>query len=652
MEKEKIKNYIENKIINFENSKRTLESFCVFLESLKVEIDYIALLEEYPIISTLIEDYLKHNKKSIEDRMIENFLSAYQFINNPEEEEIESLEDIEKNLQSLEELEEEFQNSSKGLDPVTVYLREIGKIPLLSKEEEIEVATQVLLGNEAAKKRLAEANLRLVVSIAKRYIGRGVLFLDLIQAGNLGLLEAVNKFDVNKGYKFSTYATWWIRQGITRDIAENGRTVRIPVYMVETINKLFRVQRKLALELGHDPTPEELAQKMDLPVERVKYMMEISQTITSLDKPVSNGEGDEDTTLGDFIPDNRNISIEDQALGNEIAMKIYEQISNLPERQKKVIFERFGLSDGRPKTLEEVGKIMNVTRERVRQIEAKALEKLRRKNKRVEVDDFDDIVLGLRYLMELAAKGESPEIKKDPEPKKGFGPKKEPNETLTKKELNLFLLSLEKREKAILTYRLGLIDGKPKTLKETGLIIHYSSVYVRDLEQKILLQLQNRGVEIKKLKELLPELEEIKEQLKIDTSLYIQSLQKEEETHEQALVSPKQEELPIQLEGFDKRDYYQLLEILNNDYFKSKTAELSTKDFLILSFMCGFYKEKSFSIEAISNFLKEDPQTILEIEKKGLQYYKDQLINLIEQEKEGQSVEEKKLVLKLGLKEN
>lgn len=636
MEKEKIKNYIENKIINFENSKRTLESFCVFLESLKVEIDYIALLEDYPIISTLIEDYLKHNKKNMEDRMIENFLSVYQFINNPEEEEIESLEDIERNLQSLEELEEEFQNSSKSLDPVKVYLREIGKIPLLSKEEEIEVATQVLLGNEAAKKRLAEANLRLVVSIAKRYIGRGVLFLDLIQAGNLGLLEAVNRFDINKGYKFSTYATWWIRQGITRDIADNGRTVRIPVYMVESIYKLFRVRRKLVLELGHEPTSEEIAQEMDLPVERVKYMIEISQDMVSLDKSISNGEGDENTTVGDFIPDNRNISIEDQALGNEIAMKIYEQISNLPERQKKVIFERFGLSDGRPKTLEEVGKIMGVTRERVRQIEKKALGKLRRRNKKVEVEDFDDIVLGLRYLMELAAEGKKPEIKKVPEPKKD--PKISIQDVLN------FILSLKNREKAILTYRLGLIDGKPKTTEEVGSIIHYSTFHTYYLERQIILRLQNQGVEIKRLKELLPKLEEIKEQLKIDTSLYIQSLHQKEELEEQTSVSSKKEEPSI--EQFDKRDYYQLLEILNNEYFKNKTTELSTKDFIILSFMCGFYKKKSFSLEAISNFLQEDPQTILEIEKKGLQYYKDQLINLIEQEKEGQSVEEKKLVLK------
>ncbi len=642
MEKEKIKNYIENKIINFENSKRTLESFCVFLESLKVEIDYIALLEDYPIISTLIENYLKHNKKNMEDRMIENFLSAYQFINNPEEEEIESLEDIERNLQSLEELEEEFQNSSKSLDPVKVYLREIGKIPLLSKEEEIEVATQVLLGNEAAKKRLAEANLRLVVSIAKRYIGRGVLFLDLIQAGNLGLLEAVNRFDINKGYKFSTYATWWIRQGITRDIADNGRTVRIPVYMVESIYKLFRVRRKLVLELGHEPTSEEIAQEMDLPVERVKYMIEISQDMVSLDKSISNGEGDENTTVGDFIPDNRNISIEDQALGNEIAMEIYEQISNLPERQKKVIFERFGLSDGRPKTLEEVGKIMGVTRERVRQIEAKALGKLRRRNKKVEVEDFDDIVLGLRYLMELAAEGKKQEIKKVPKPKKDFGPKKDPKISI--QDVLNFILSLKNREKAILTYRLGLIDGKPKTTEEVGSIIHYSTSHTYYLERQIILRLQNQGVEIKRLKELLPKLEEIKEQLKIDTSLYIQSLHQKEELEEQTSVSSKKEEPSI--EQFDKRDYYQLLEILNNEYFKNKTTELSTKDFIILSFMCGFYKKKSFSLEAISNFLQEDPQKILEIEKKGLQYYKDQLINLIEQEKEGQSVEEKKLVLK------
>ncbi len=258
-------------------------------------------------------------------------------------------------------------------DPVRMYLKEIGKVPLLSAEEEIDLAKRMELGDAEAKKRLAEANLRLVVSIAKRYVGRGMLFLDLIQEGNLGLIKAVEKFDYRKGYKFSTYATWWIRQAITRAIADQARTIRIPVHMVETINKLIRVSRQLLQELGREPAPEEIAAQMNMPVDRVREILKISQEPVSLETPI--GE-EEDSHLGDFIQDDNVPVPADAAAFTLLKEQLEEVLGTLTEREQKVLTLRFGLEDGRARTLEEVGKEFNVTRERIRQIEAKALRKL------------------------------------------------------------------------------------------------------------------------------------------------------------------------------------------------------------------------------------------------------------------------------------
>lgn len=270
-------------------------------------------------------------------------------------------------------------------DPVRMYLKEIGKVPLLSAEEEIELAKRMELGDQEAKKRLAEANLRLVVSIAKRYVGRGMLFLDLIQEGNLGLIKAVEKFDYRKGYKFSTYATWWIRQAITRAIADQARTIRIPVHMVETINKLIRVSRQLLQELGREPTPEEIAEEMNMPVERVREILKISQEPVSLETPI--GE-EEDSHLGDFIQDDNVPVPADAAAFTLLKEQLQEVLGTLTEREQKVLTLRFGLEDGRARTLEEVGKEFNVTRERIRQIEAKALRKLRHPSRSRKLKDY------------------------------------------------------------------------------------------------------------------------------------------------------------------------------------------------------------------------------------------------------------------------
>ena len=272
-------------------------------------------------------------------------------------------------------------------DPVRMYLKEIGKVPLLSAEEEIELAKRMEEGDEAAKKRLAEANLRLVVSIAKRYVGRGMLFLDLIQEGNLGLIKAVEKFDYRKGYKFSTYATWWIRQAITRAIADQARTIRIPVHMVETINKLIRVSRQLLQELGREPQPEEIAEKMDMSVDRVREILKISQEPVSLETPI--GE-EEDSHLGDFIQDDNVPLSADAAAFTLLKEQLVEVLNTLTDREQKVLRLRFGLDDGRARTLEEVGKEFNVTRERIRQIEAKALRKLRHPSRSRKLKDYLD----------------------------------------------------------------------------------------------------------------------------------------------------------------------------------------------------------------------------------------------------------------------
>ena len=270
-------------------------------------------------------------------------------------------------------------------DPVRMYLKEIGKVPLLSAEEEVELAKRMADGDEEAKKRLAEANLRLVVSIAKRYVGRGMLFLDLIQEGNLGLIKAVEKFDYTKGFKFSTYATWWIRQAITRAIADQARTIRIPVHMVETINKLIRTSRNLLQQMGREPTPEEIAKEMEIPVEKVVEIQKIAQDPVSLETPI--GE-EEDSHLGDFIQDEDSPAPHDAASYTLLKEQLEEVMNTLTPREAKVLKLRFGLEDGKSRTLEEVGKEFNVTRERIRQIEAKALRKLRHPSRSKKLRDY------------------------------------------------------------------------------------------------------------------------------------------------------------------------------------------------------------------------------------------------------------------------
>ncbi len=296
------------------------------------------------------------------------------------------------NLQQAAKDEEEFDLSDLSVppgikinDPVRMYLKEIGRVPLLSAEEEIELAKRIEQGDEEAKRRLAEANLRLVVSIAKRYVGRGMLFLDLIQEGNMGLIKAVEKFDYEKGYKFSTYATWWIRQAITRAIADQARTIRIPVHMVETINKLIRVQRQLLQDYGREPSPEEVAAEMELTPEKVREILKIAQEPVSLETPI--GEED-DSHLGDFIEDQEALAPSDAAAYELLKEQLEDVLDTLTDREENVLRLRFGLDDGRTRTLEEVGKVFGVTRERIRQIEAKALRKLRHPSRSKRLKDF------------------------------------------------------------------------------------------------------------------------------------------------------------------------------------------------------------------------------------------------------------------------
>jgi RNA polymerase primary sigma factor len=316
----------------------------------------------------------------------------YEYLTDQGVEVLNDSDDDDPNIQDLEKDEDEFDLNDLSVppgvkinDPVRMYLKEIGRVPLLSAEEEIELAKRIEQGDEEAKRRLAEANLRLVVSIAKRYVGRGMLFLDLIQEGNMGLIKAVEKFDYRKGYKFSTYATWWIRQAITRAIADQARTIRIPVHMVETINKLIRVQRQLLQDLGREPSPEEIAEEMDLTPEKVREILKIAQEPVSLETPI--GEED-DSHLGDFIEDQEATSPSEHAAYEMLKEQLEDVLDTLTDREENVLRLRFGLDDGRTRTLEEVGKVFGVTRERIRQIEAKALRKLRHPSRSKRLKDF------------------------------------------------------------------------------------------------------------------------------------------------------------------------------------------------------------------------------------------------------------------------
>ena len=333
-------------------------------------------------------------KLNLEPEDIEKIYEALEAANIDVIEEIDD-ENIEPDVEELEEIEEEIKidevtnldvpDTVNIDDPVRLYLKEIGKIPLLSAEEEIECAKRILEDDEEAKQKLAESNLRLVVSIAKKYVGRGMLFLDLIQEGNMGLIKAVEKFDYTKGFKFSTYATWWIRQAITRAIADQARTIRIPVHMVETINKLIRTSRHLLQQLGREPTIEEIAEEMEMPVERVKEIKKVAQEPVSLETPI--GE-EEDSHLGDFIPDDDAPSPSELAAYTLLREQLEEIIQTLTPREAKVLKLRFGLEDGKARTLEEVGREFQVTRERIRQIEAKALRKLRHPSRSKKLKDY------------------------------------------------------------------------------------------------------------------------------------------------------------------------------------------------------------------------------------------------------------------------
>lgn len=339
------------------------------------------MLSSEEVISSL-------EKMDIDSEDIENI---FERIENKDIEIVGDYKQSGKNLDDEKEEEDSLKEDlavPKGInvdDPVRMYLKEIGKVPLLTAEEETKLAKRMEAGDEIAKKKLAEANLRLVVSIAKRYVGRGMLFLDLIQEGNLGLIKAVEKFDYKKGYKFSTYATWWIRQAITRAIADQARTIRIPVHMVETINKLIRVSRQLLQDLGRDPTPEEIAKEMNLEVEKVRDIQKIAQEPVSLETPI--GE-EEDSHLGDFIPDDDAQAPSEAATFTLLKEQLIDVLNTLTEREQKVLTLRFGLDDGKARTLEEVGKEFDVTRERIRQIEAKALRKLRHPSRSKKLKDF------------------------------------------------------------------------------------------------------------------------------------------------------------------------------------------------------------------------------------------------------------------------
>ena len=349
----------------------------------KITTKEIAALEEKGVDADSIAkfyDALEASKIEI-DISDDDAVTILDDIDMPEIEELNEIEEVTEEEMADVKVDDSYSTD----DPVRMFLKEIGKVPLLTAEEEVELAIRMSQGDEEAKRRMTEANLRLVVSIAKRYVGRGMLFLDLIQEGNLGLIKAVEKFDYTKGYKFSTYATWWIRQAITRAIADQARTIRIPVHMVETINKVIRVSRQLLQELGHDPSAEEIAAEIGMPVEKVREILKIAQEPVSLETPI--GE-EEDSHLGDFIPDEDASEPSEAASFSLLKEQLMEVLDTLTPREKKVLELRFGIVAGRTRTLEEVGKEFNVTRERIRQIEAKALRKLRHPSRSKKLRDF------------------------------------------------------------------------------------------------------------------------------------------------------------------------------------------------------------------------------------------------------------------------
>jgi RNA polymerase sigma factor RpoD, C-terminal domain/RNA polymerase sigma factor, sigma-70 family len=376
---------------NMKDNKNTVDERALFLEGLNTLVELgkkrNGILEFSDINAQFKEIDLDGDKtEKILDYLEQNGIVAMVPDSDTDDDIILDVDD-EPTEEELENIEFSVPDGVSIEDPVRMYLKEIGKVPLLSADEEVELAKKMEEGDADSKKRLAEANLRLVVSIAKRYVGRGMLFLDLIQEGNLGLIKAVEKFDYRKGYKFSTYATWWIRQAITRAIADQARTIRIPVHMVETINKLIRVQRQLLQELGREPYPEEIAKEMQLPVDRVREIQKISQEPVSLETPI--GE-EEDSHLGDFIQDD-NVPVPAEAAAFTLLKEqLTEVLDTLTEREQKVLRLRFGLDDGRARTLEEVGKEFDVTRERIRQIEAKALRKLRHPSRSRKLKDYLD----------------------------------------------------------------------------------------------------------------------------------------------------------------------------------------------------------------------------------------------------------------------
>ena len=371
---------------DFDDDKK-MEQLTAFLEKAKKD----GVVSEYEI-DELVGEY--DLDQSSRDTIIETLESSGVEVTGAiTEEDFDDMLDLDADEEEFEDIvkyaeEDTFEDIEKNMaidDPVRMYLKEIGKVPLLTADEELELAKRMEEGDEEAKKKLCEANLRLVVSIAKRYVGRGMQFLDLIQEGNLGLIKAVDKFDWHKGFKFSTYATWWIRQAITRSIADQARTIRIPVHMVETINKQIRITRQLLQELGRDPSPEEIAKEMEIPVEKVREISKIAQEPVSLETPI--GE-EEDSHLGDFIPDEDVPSPADAAAFSMLKDQLNEVLATLTDREQEVLRLRFGLDDGRQRTLEEVGQQFNVTRERIRQIEAKALRKLRHPNRSRRLKDY------------------------------------------------------------------------------------------------------------------------------------------------------------------------------------------------------------------------------------------------------------------------